>query len=444
MDLHNFFDRCVVISLKRTPQRLVDFHKRIAECDWPFRSIDTFTAIDGNNCRPAKWWQEGRGSWGVKQSITRIIEDALNDGLNSVFIMEDDAVPCVGFREKIEKYLNAVPNTWQQLYVGGQHIFQEVRLPVRINEFVYRPYNCNRCQGIAFSRAGMEIAYKHLHKQTWPMPKTHIDHWFGKLAMERAIEVYAPWEWLLDQAEGQSTICGQRLEFRHWKDAAALDATLWPTVVAVLGPWRSGTSCVAGALHHLGVSMGQNFAHKANEFNPTGYWEEQKLLKLCQQCLEEPRMRDLNNRPARVSLLKGWLQTRKTDGAFVGAKHAGLCLMVPAVVQAFPKLKVVSVTRPIEESVRSLEKTNWWPGVKPDEKRKILQNFIFHRDKNLKALNIPTLELAYPDLLANPVATVSLIAEFVGIKPSPEEVNAAIDSLKPELNHAEPIHAPTS
>ena len=48
-------------------------------------------------------------------------------------------------------------------------------------------------------------------------------------------------------------------------------------IVIILGMHRSGTSLVAHLLHQMGVSMGEEFL-EADEYNPTGYWEDTEFL----------------------------------------------------------------------------------------------------------------------------------------------------------------------
>jgi len=72
------------------------------------------------------------------------------------------------------------------------------------------------------------------------------------------------------------------------------------TAVIVLGPHRSGTSLVAGILNTLGVSMGEHF-RTGDEFNPTGYWEDEDFKALNKSILkmaggtwhEPPAMHDV-------------------------------------------------------------------------------------------------------------------------------------------------------
>ena len=57
LDLKSYFDRVVVISLERRKDRLDAFVERVATCNWPFRSVDVFKAVDGKMCPPAPWFE---------------------------------------------------------------------------------------------------------------------------------------------------------------------------------------------------------------------------------------------------------------------------------------------------------------------------------------------------------------------------------------------------
>lgn len=49
--------------------------------------------------------------------------------------------------------------------------------------------------------------------------------------------------------------------------------------ILVMGVPRSGTSAVAGVLHHLGVNMGEGHLQPGNEWNPRGYYEDLRWQK---------------------------------------------------------------------------------------------------------------------------------------------------------------------
>ena len=58
------------------------------------------------------------------------------------------------------------------------------------------------------------------------------------------------------------------------------------TAVIVLGMHRSGTSALAGILHHLGVELGERLMD-ASADNPRGYWEHRDVVAVDQRLMTE-------------------------------------------------------------------------------------------------------------------------------------------------------------
>src|SRR5580658_3168224 len=57
------------------------------------------------------------------------------------------------------------------------------------------------------------------------------------------------------------------------------DALGGSTALVVLGMHRSGTSALAGMLHHLGVALGERLM-PASPDNPRGYWEHSEIVAI--------------------------------------------------------------------------------------------------------------------------------------------------------------------
>jgi hypothetical protein len=91
------------------------------------------------------------------------------------------------------------------------------------------------------------------------------------------------------------------------------------TRIAVLGVYRSGSTAVAGALHHLGVDMGPPFFE--------GFYESAGLSKQLRKWWDEPRLREKVSQAKRVRVLAQWIQERERGGVrWVGMKHPLLSL----------------------------------------------------------------------------------------------------------------------
>ena len=437
------FAACYVINLERNAARLARFRAGLP-ADWPFGEVRRFAAIDGSKIVPPEWFRGGKGAWGCLCSHAQILENCLSAGIDSVLILEDDAVFCEDFSRRTIAALEKVPEDWELLYLGGQHLRQKEHPPQPVNAdgSVAIPFNVNRTHAYAVRGAGLQKVYRHLKSANWNRAH-HIDHHLGALVETGAIKTYSLNPWLIGQAAGPSNI-GKRMRGEHFwqlespppakadaKPAKPIGAAPWPKVIAVVGPFRSGTSCTAGVLHRLGVSMGRQFK-PGNRNNPTGFYEAVELARICRTSFREPRMLERNTAADRVAQLRQWIYTRRSDGAVIGAKHPTLCLMVPDILAAWPNLSIVSVERPAAAAIASIEKAGWW---NPRVAEQIIPEMIARRDAALQTVRCSILRLAFDELLADPAATIARIVEILGISATAEEIAAAEKFVKPELNH---------
>jgi GR25 family glycosyltransferase involved in LPS biosynthesis len=113
--LSHVFERVYVINLPRRKERLDAFFQRIPS-GFPFRQPERYAAVDGGLASPPDWWKGGNGAWGCYKAHLRILEDSLNNEINSVLILEDDAVCIEGFAEKVQTFWHYLPNDWEMVY----------------------------------------------------------------------------------------------------------------------------------------------------------------------------------------------------------------------------------------------------------------------------------------------------------------------------------------
>lgn len=142
----------------------------------------------------------------------------MHDGVQSLLVLEDDACIDVGLREAAIPFLRFVPNDWDQLYLGGQHLGRSKYPPNRINEHVIAPRNVNRTHAYAVSQKGMPKLYQWMctYPSDGPPRLHHLDHWFGELHKEGSLRVYAPNSWFIGQMAGTSDIAGRSTPLRTW------------------------------------------------------------------------------------------------------------------------------------------------------------------------------------------------------------------------------------
>ena len=191
-----------------------------------------------------------------------------------------------------------------------------------------------------------------------------------------------------------------------------------PTRIAVLGVYRSGSTAVAGALHHLGVDMGPPFFE--------GFYESAWLSEQLRRWWDEPRLREKVGQAKRVRVLARWIQEREQGGArWVGMKHPLLSLCGDDLVQAWgPETRFIRCCRPLEDSIDSLKRLG----------RKVDGAFL--QGKLMAALDRffagrEYLAIEFADLMANPRREVERLIEYLQIAASPEQVEAAIRFIEP-------------
>jgi len=431
MPLKGFFDRVAVISLDRRPDRWDGFLGRLK--DWPFQTPERYRAIDGKTVKHPDWWRAGGGAWGIYRSTVRLLEECLMAGTERLLVLEDDAIPCDGFSEKVARYLDALPQNWEMIYLGGQinHYAAALHRPRVVNPEVIVPWSVNRLHAYGVSRSGMQTIYQHLHARGWQNAH-HIDHHIEKLQRAGGLKFYAPTQWLVGQADGKSDICARELPVRFFDKSTP--KTSLPKVLAAVGPYRGGTSAVAGAVHQLGISMGNHFFQGTKEASPRGCFEALALYQACMRCYPEPAFQEGQPRKRRVDTLRGWLNGRRGDGRVIGAKHPKLCLMVPEMLEAWPECKFLVVRRPIEESVASLTKLGWWR--RRQDPHRLIRRLINTRDKDLE--NVPkdrVLRIEFADFLADTRGHLEKIAAFAQVAPTEKQYEKAVMHVSPEFKH---------
>jgi hypothetical protein len=210
LHLAGYFDRVVVISLARRPDRLARFRANFTPERWPFKQPEVFVGIDGDRCPPPRNWIAGGGAWGCMQSHRQILERALSDGTKRLLVLEDDAHLPEEFPAKVAAFLKAVPPDWDQLMLGGQHIDVFKNPPPGLPGGVVRCLNCQRTHAYAVQGGFMQELYR-----VWQAGTTHCDHIMGPLQRHR--KVYAPEPMLIGQEEGRSDISGRTNPRTFWK-----------------------------------------------------------------------------------------------------------------------------------------------------------------------------------------------------------------------------------
>jgi GR25 family glycosyltransferase involved in LPS biosynthesis len=195
----NTFDRVVVINLDRRPERLAQFTRNLS--DWPFKQPQRFAAVDGSAVVTPAEWQRGPGAWGCMLSHRAVLQSAIADSVESLLVLEDDAVPVPGFAASAGDFLARVPADWDCLMLGAEHL----QPPTPVAERVVRCTIAIRCHAYAVRKRMMPTLLQFWQNAT----NDHCDLVLASLMGH--FKTYAPDPLLIAQDAGYSDI-SQRTE----------------------------------------------------------------------------------------------------------------------------------------------------------------------------------------------------------------------------------------
>jgi hypothetical protein len=234
IDLRNFFGRAYVLNLDIRPDRWVQFQERAAAAG--ITGFERYRAIEGDKCPHPAWWRAGNGAWGCLMSHLRVAQDALMDGLPSYLVFEDDAVFAPDFADRLPEIMERLDGVeWDQLYLGGQHLWVEAGPPWPFRKGLVSCRNVNRTHAFAVNARFMVKFSQHIMHapdyiaahvppvepdaggsgavQEW-FP--HIDHQLGRLHETRQFKILAANPWLCGQAASSSNITGTVKDEEWW------------------------------------------------------------------------------------------------------------------------------------------------------------------------------------------------------------------------------------
>jgi hypothetical protein len=200
--IFDYFDRVVVINLNRRPERLAGFVRRLS--NWPLKWPVRAEAADGMMSRPPEQWTAGRGAWGCQLSHQAVLSAAMSDRLKNILVLEDDAYPVPDFSERLAEFLARVPDDWDGLMLGAQHL----RPPTPVCDGVVRCVASNRTHAYAVRGVFMKTL-----RDVWGLNKTdHCDLVMSSLM--RVFRMYAPDPLLIGQDAGDSDVTDKKERLR--------------------------------------------------------------------------------------------------------------------------------------------------------------------------------------------------------------------------------------
>lgn len=218
--LGHYFEQVWVVNLERRKDRLDQFWSEIKKARWPFRRPQVFSAIEGDKVGVPKFWQTGGGSYGCMRSHLAILERALQDDVERLLVMEDDAIFMDTFDRDVEAFLGKVPYDWQCLMLGGQHVNSQ---PFEVAPGVVRAGAGGGIQRThCYALRGIEIMQE-LYL-TWANAAVHCDWVMGPCTAK--FNTYAPDPFLVGQSAGDSDISGACNPPKFWRSPTGLEPVI--------------------------------------------------------------------------------------------------------------------------------------------------------------------------------------------------------------------------
>jgi len=168
--LNREFDRIVCISLvNRTDKRVKTqkkFHDLGIEVEW-FEAVEYgFAKEIVESLKPAvndfpRFNAHTPNEFGAAMSHYTVIKTALQQGVDKLFVFEDDVMFRKNFNEELDKYLDKAPEDWDMLML---YSFMYKLLPenVRVNSRWVKSYNSWSLMAYGMNKRAME---KYIHMQ---------------------------------------------------------------------------------------------------------------------------------------------------------------------------------------------------------------------------------------------------------------------------------------
>lgn len=198
--------------------------------------------------------------------------------------------------------------------------------------------------------------------------------------------------------------------------------------VLVVGTPRSGTSCVSGVLHHLGVRMTPREFPPPHLINPKGFFEDRELLAAMEAANDwttATRFADLHRqvseKRAAEPRLRALIEERSAPGVLWGCKSLLSADSVFRRLHGGP-IFVVRTTREPAAIEASTRKATGGP--------RDVASLIRRADACVAALDSPTLVVPFEAMTGEPPQWVARIAEFVSLPVATEAVSFVDASLR--------------
>lgn len=194
----------------------------------------------------------------------------------------------------------------------------------------------------------------------------------------------------------------------------------------VFGLPRSGTSMVAGILHKLGISMGNDFL-EPSEWNPTGFFIDKQILDIHNDLVPHmPELHPIVNEH-RLHDLRIWCEEQSKKGDW-GFKTTEVPWTLPYLMEwNISPIVIVNCIRPFHTAAKSWASINKIPLKNSIIELGLLSHII---SEAISYFNKPVITADYQKIITDPTVEITNLAYLLN-----KSVNQdAISFVNPELD----------
>ena len=186
------------------------------------------------------------------------------------------------------------------------------------------------------------------------------------------------------------------------------------TCIVVLGCFRSGTSAVAGTLHHLGIFMGEKFTDP-NKNNPKGFFEDQEFKHL-HEAYEDCQTDSYDKGTWIDQHYKNLIDSRNARHTIWGVKDPLFCQYLSKFTSFCPDTKVIVCRRSVDQIAESMARAVGINNIFTS----IAQGYVDQMNESLALYQGPVLEIHKQ---APMIDILDPICEFVGFPKTQQAID---------------------
>lgn len=216
--------------------------------------------------------------------------------------------------------------------------------------------------------------------------------------------------------------------------------------VVILSLPRSGSSAIAGALHRMGIDMGEGHLQLPDQANLHGYYEDVRWSIIHQAVTGTHYViREPAGLPQRHQRSYGRVLRTCAQKPLWGMKSPRLCFVLHLILpmlESASDVRLVHVRRDWRANVASLKQHSEaaYRGrfkMTDDEAEALLSEWEVALERRLEGFGGPVFEVDYDDLVGDPVGVLTELEAFCfeGIKRLSAGIEEAVAWIDPLLRH---------